>query len=192
MLLQLPTLVNVPGAPDFSKREYTRRVIKPFFVNTVLLSKFAVLGVLAVLAALPAYGAWSDYKIGKIRNSLTAPLLLLAIVAMATMEKGADAEFSISLAIALGFGYAFYHFDRWGAGDGKYYVALAWILLVLERGFGLGSGILNHFTYASFAFFLVAVVWEFAQKMRKRTEKMRKSDPWWNHSHLNVAAFVYL
>lgn len=37
------------------------------------------------------------------------------MLAMATMNNGADKGFAISLGIALGFGYAFYHYDRWGA-----------------------------------------------------------------------------
>lgn len=55
------------------------------------------------------------------------------------MRNAPDFGFGLSLAIALGFGYAFYHYDRWGAGDGKYYVVLGWLLLTLERGFSLGT-----------------------------------------------------
>ncbi|MFZ3232064.1 MAG: hypothetical protein WA194_00730 [Patescibacteria group bacterium] len=51
---------------------------------------------------------------------------------------------------------------------------------------------MNHFTYASFGFFLLAVSWEFFKKLRANRTTIRKSGPWWRAAHLNVAAFVYL
>lgn len=51
---------------------------------------------------------------------------------------------------------------------------------------------LNRFTYASFAFFLIVVSIEFARKLKKNTVKIAKTPKWWHPSHFNVAAFVYL
>lgn len=166
---------------------------KTLFVNTVLLSKFAVLGVLAVLAALPAYGAWSDYKIGKIRNSLTAPcscspswrwrrwrrrarMPSFRYPWPSRSDSGTRSTISTDGAPATenttwrSPGYS------WFSNAGS----------VSEAGYSTISRTRRSRSSWSPSY------GNSRKKMRKRTEKMRKSDPWWNHSHLNVAAFVYL
>jgi Flp pilus assembly protein protease CpaA len=199
MLIHSFSPVNI----SFSKKErrgfgirefrvYSRHSVSVPTVPSVLLPKTAELAVLAAVALIPAYGAWKDFRSGKIPNALTFPLVFLSVLAMATMAETPDRSFFVSLAVSAGFGYAFYRFDRWGAGDGKYYIALGWILLTLERGFGLGTGILERFTYASFLVFSLSVIGNLAFKGIRKKETFGKAPDWWNFSHLNVAAFVYL
>jgi Flp pilus assembly protein protease CpaA len=100
-----------------------------------------------LLIALP--GAITDYQSGKIRNWLILFLLVLVLGGIILMWKTLDLTFWISGGVVLGFGYVLYLYDRWGAGDGKYFIVLGWILLLLEKILQISSDLL-WFTLLSF------------------------------------------
>ncbi len=101
-----------------------------------------------ILLALP--GAVTDYRSGKIRNSLIIVLLFLVFIGVYVVWSQLDTAFWMTSGIVLGFGYLLYLYDRWGAGDGKYFIVLGFLILLLERFLKISSSGLLWFTLLSF------------------------------------------
>lgn len=124
---------------------------------------------LAVLAALGLLACWYDIKERRLPNWLAAATLIAGL-GLAAWQSGAGVlpwHLAHSV-IALGFGIGLYAIRALGAGDAKYYAALAgW--------FTLGDG-LKLLMAVSFAGLLLAIGWLIRRKLAGKPAPRKPTD----------------
>ena len=143
--------------------------------ETLVLSEIQKIGLLGTILLVTLPGALTDYQSGKIKNWLIIFLLFMVIGGIFLIWKTLDLTFWISAGVVLGFGYVLYLYDRWGAGDGKYFIVLGWILLLLEKILQISPKNLLWFTLLSFGGLALWIIVNLFWKMRGRWNTLQAS-----------------
>lgn len=123
--------------------------------------------------ALFSVGAITDYRSGKIPNVFVYPAMLSVVVFAFFVEGFYVPLHAVGIAAVLAFGYLFYVRDRWGAGDGKYLILLAFSTLVFShlKGFDRGLDLFFGTTFLGLSAYIVVSVFFEYRKLGPTAQK---------------------
>lgn len=148
-----------------------------------------------VLAILPLFAVFTDMKEGKIKNYFIFPSFIFIIILSFFIEGFFFSNDNLlSIAIIILFGYMFYINNKWGAGDGKYFMLLWLSSIIIWYLKGETWLILKMITYTFILFLIFTITYlvkEFKniKKIKFNHQKFNLINTFYSISILNIFSF---